>query len=663
VTEPERIQRETASVRFGEELSSQGVERPTWQRVGSIGLFGLSVVLAVLAWVQAWPALARAGLSVLALVCFHFAVEFERRSANERRLLERLRRVEAERGELRVVAGRAAMLEKELAERGQEAEHEAMYRAVLENTADQVMLEERERALTVEAMVEASRDWIWATDVQGRITFCNPAVREILGFYPEELVGRDLLERVHEEDRPALQDLLDEWTAEGKGWSTLLVRWIHRDGEVRFLESSAVPNMDIDGTLKGFRGVDRDVTERIAAEEERRRLEQQIRQGQKLEAIGALAGGVAHDFNNILQAILATASMARLKSPIESPAMDEIKQIESAAQKAADLTRQLLAFSRQQVLQRRSVSLSALVVDFLRMLRRVIGEDVTIILDSTEDAMVVRADPGQLEQVILNLCVNARDAMLEGGEIRIATKIVYLDSAFASTHPGIQPGQFVRLTVSDSGHGMDRPTIERIFDPFFTTKPVGKGTGLGLSTVYGIIKQHGGAIDVQSEVGRGTTFLVYIPRHDGPVEQRQGNSTQPAPNGTELVLLAEDDQLVRTLAVRILESAGYRVLAARDGEEAIALAKLHKEDIKLLLLDVVMPRCGGPAVEAQVRGFMSHAKVLFTTGFAAGERHARFDGSRHFELLTKPYTRAVLLTRVREVLDAPDDAPVSSSPS
>jgi len=546
----------------------------------------------------------------------------------------------------------ASAARRELADSEAREEGEAIYRQVLERATDAILIEDHERQQTINALVETSRDWIWALDLDGRVTFSNAAVRGILGYEPEELYGTAVLEHVHPEERAAARERLRAQTAQRRGWKSLLTRWLHRDGQIRYLESSAVPIVSIDDRLIGFRGVDRDVTERVAAEAERRRLEEQIVQGQKLEAIGALAGGVAHDFNNLLQIIVTMTSMAKERGPGDAGVAADLEQIEAAAMQAADLTRQLLAFSRQQVLERRVVDLNRLARDLLGMVRRVIGEDVTLTFVPGEGALSVLADPGQLAQVLLNLCVNARDALPRGGHIRVATDEVELGTEFCVAHPGLGPGRYAKLSVTDDGAGMDAETQRRIFEPFFTTKELGKGTGLGLATVYGIVRQHDGAVEVTSAPGAGTTLSVYFPTSDATLVEERTPAPPPASRGTETILLAEDDDLVRALAVRLLGAEGYRLLVAEDGEAAVELLRRQGAEIDLLLLDVVMPKLSGPEVEGYAATLAPRAKVLFMTGYAALERHERFEGDRPFNVISKPYTRAALLQKIREVLDA-----------
>jgi len=544
-------------------------------------------------------------------------------------------------------AARRALADSEAREEG-----DAIYRQVLERATDAILLEDHERQQAINALVETSRDWIWAVDLDGRVTFSNAAVRGILGYEPEELYGTAILEHVHPEERAAARERLRAQTAQRRGWKNQLTRWLHRDGQIRYLESSAVPIVSIDDRLVGFRGVDRDVTERVAAEEERRRLEEQIVQGQKLEAIGALAGGVAHDFNNLLQIIVTMTSMAKDREPGDTGIATDLEQIEAAAMQAAELTRQLLAFSRQQVLERRVVSVNRLARDLLGMVRRVIGEDVTLTFVPGEGRVSVLADPGQLAQVLLNLCVNARDALPRGGHIRVATEEVELGAGFCVAHPGVGPGRYAKLSVTDDGAGMDAETQRRIFEPFFTTKELGKGTGLGLATVYGIVRQHDGAVEVTSALGAGTTLSVYFPISDAaPVEESPG-APLSAPRGTETILLAEDDELVRALAVRLIGAEGYRLLVAEDGAAAVELLREHGDEIDLLLLDVVMPKLSGPEVEERAATLAPRARVLFMTGYAALERHDRFESERPFSVIAKPYTRTALLRKIREVLDA-----------
>jgi PAS domain S-box-containing protein len=387
---------------------------------------------------------------------------------------------------------------------------------------------------------------------------------------------------------------------------------------------------------------------------ERRSLEEQLRQSQKLEAVGQLAGGVAHDFNNLLTVITGYSDLSLRRLDKNNPLRSNLEEIKKAGERAASLTRQLLAFSRKQVLQPKVLQLNAIVADVDKMLRRLIGEDIDPLTVLEPSLGQIKADPGQIEQVILNLAVNARDAMPQGGKLTIETQNVYLDNQDVRWHTAIQPGNYVMLAVSDTGCGIDAETQMRMFEPFFTTKEQGKGTGLGLSTVYGIVKQSGGHLWVYSEVGKGTTFKIYLPRVDGVTERDEPRTTQAElPQGRETVLLTEDEEQVRQMIRMILEMGGYRVLEAASGEEALAIYKQHEGQIDLVMTDVVMPKMSGRELAQSLEVFHPGIKVLYMSGYTddAIVRHGLLD--QEIAFLQKPFTPDAVMRKVREVLDAP----------
>jgi PAS domain S-box-containing protein len=393
--------------------------------------------------------------------------------------------------------------------------------------------------------------------------------------------------------------------------------------------------------------------ERKRAEEALRNSEEQLRQAQKLEAIGMLAGGIAHDFNNLLTVIGGYSDLTLVQLREEDPLRSNINEVKKAAERAAGLTRQLLAFSRKQVLQPKVLDLNAVVSELEKLLRRLIGEDIGFrtVLESTLGS--VKADPGQIEQIIMNLAVNARDAMPRGGKLTIETKNVDLDEYYAKKHIAVIPGPYVMLAVSDTGTGMDQQTQARIFDPFFTTKETGKGTGLGLSTVYGIVKQSGGNIWVYSEVGRGTTFKVYLPRVDeGAEEYKRSAETQVDFRGPETVLVAEDEEMVRKLACKVLEMSGYRVLEAANGGAALLICERHNEPIHLLITDVIMPEMSGRELADRLAQLRPEMKVLYMSGYTdnAIVHHGVLNEGASF--IQKPFATHALARKVREVLDA-----------
>ena len=398
--------------------------------------------------------------------------------------------------------------------------------------------------------------------------------------------------------------------------------------------------------------IGRDITEQKKAEAERKNLEQQFLQSQKVEAVGQLAGGIAHDFNNLLTAITGYSqlSMARLTS--NDPLRSNLEEIKKAGDRAVSLTRQLLAFSRKQMLQPKVLDLNLLVSDLERMLRRLIGENIELrsILDPALGN--VKADPGQIEQIVMNLVVNARDAMPHGGKLTIETANIFLDDEYAKHHIAVRSGDYVMLAISDNGCGMNEETRARIFEPFFTTKEVGKGTGLGLSTVYGIVKQSGGNIWAYSEVGKGTIFRVYLPRVSGDAEEyKRRTEPERAPQGCETILLVEDDQTVRRLTCEILVRYGYKVLNAAHGDEALIVCKRFANTIDLLLTDVVMPRMSGREVANQIAALRPEMKVLFMSGYTdeAIVHHGVLDANTPF--IQKPFAPDALAQKVRDVLD------------
>ncbi|HEO71305.1 MAG TPA: PAS domain-containing sensor histidine kinase, partial [Candidatus Hydrogenedentes bacterium] len=465
---------------------------------------------------------------------------------------------------------------------------------------------ELERARLATA-IEQAAEIIFMTDPDGNILYVNPAFTRITGYPAGEVLGRNLraLDGDHSPD-PSLGEMWDA-LRHGRTWHGRLAA--HRkDGSLYEVERTISPVRDASGTVVNLVSVDRDVTREVE-------MEAQLRQAQKMEAIGQLAGGVAHDFNNLLQGILGHIDLALDTLPSHQEACEDLRQARQAAEKAVSLTRQLLALGRRQILQAKNLDLNQVMGDLLPILRRLIGETSTLDIVPGAGLWTVRADPGQMEQVLINLCVNARDAMPQGGRITIRTENAALDAEAAHSHPWVKAGRYVLLTVADTGTGIPEYVQDHLFEPFFTTKEVGKGTGLGLSTVYGIVKQHAGYIEVASQLGRGSTFHVYLPAVDAPPDQPEAASSERLRGGTETILVAEDDPLVRNLTARILQDAGYTVLRARSGEEAVRLFEAHADEVALLLLDVVMPKLSGVAAFDRIRAIRPDANVLFTSGY------------------------------------------------
>ena len=387
------------------------------------------------------------------------------------------------------------------------------------------------------------------------------------------------------------------------------------------------------------------------SEQERSSLEKQLAQAQKMEAVGRLAGGVAHDFNNILQAIIGCIELTRGAKDAEEQ-HKYIEEIGEGAMKAAALTRQLLAFSRQQVIELKKISLNELIENFLRMIRRTIGEDVKVTFNPCDGPAQVRADRGQVEQILLNLCVNARDAMPKGGGLLIETAFHRLDQDYCKKNLEARAGEFFTLSVTDTGCGMDQVTLSRIFEPFFSSKGPGRGTGLGLASVYGIVKQHEGFIRVYSEPGKGSSFKVYLPSVNGPVSKLTVPEPEPAVGGTETIFLAEDDESVRRFASKLLRNAGYTVISAADGRESIEGLEKNIASVDMAILDVIMPHCGGQEVYRAIRRLRPGLPVLFSSGYSANSEYTNFVADEGLELIQKPYKPSLLLKKIREILDA-----------
>jgi PAS domain S-box-containing protein len=421
---------------------------------------------------------------------------------------------------------------------------------------------------------------------------------------------------------------------------------VHRDdkGMPVFVETKSYPIRDESGAVQSVIEIVNDITEK-------KKLEDQLRHAQKMEAVGQLAGGIAHDFNNIITAILGYGSLIKIKMADADPMKHNLQQMLDSAERAANLTRGLLAFSRKQVISPRLVNLNTIVANVEKLLRRVIGEDVELMVRLTENDLTVMADSGQLEQVLMNIAANARDAMTEGGNLEISTRLFDLDYEFIKSHGYGQRSKYALISISDTGHGMDEGTQKKIFEPFFTTKEVGKGTGLGLSIAYGIVKQHNGYITCVSEIGRGTTFRIYLPLAKGELANSSDTANAETPGGTETILVAEDDVVVNNLMREVLTQHGYSVITAADGEEAIAKFSEHGDRIQLLLLDVIMPKKSGKDVLDEVRKSRPAMKAIFTSGYTADIIQKRHIVEEGLNFLEKPIAPVELLRMIRKVMD------------
>lgn len=498
------------------------------------------------------------------------------------------------------------------------------------------------RLITVNAA-----DMIAVVEIDGRRIYNSPSYERILGYTLEELQATSSFEQIHPDDRQLVKEAATETRRTGIG-RRIEYRMRHKDSSWLILESTASTVLDAEGRVDKLVIVNRDITAR-------KKLEEQLRQVQKMEAIGRLSGGIAHDFNNLLGVIIGYSEILQERLPSKDPLRESADEIVAAGKRAASLTRQLLAFSRQQVLEPKILDLNEVVSDMEKMLRRLIGEDIELV--TSRDPMLgrIRADQGQIEQVIMNLVVNARDAMPQGGKLVIATANREMDETFVKRYPyPVQTGPYIVLTMTDNGTGMNAATKARVFEPFFTTKEKGKGTGLGLSTVYGVVKQSGGYIDFDSEPGEGTTFRIYFRRVNDPVES-EGPATEAQPPAREagIVLLVEDEASLLRLTRNLLEMSGYTVLEAKDGTEALRISQEYAGAIDLLLTDIVMPGINGRALAQQLSQQRPDMKILFMSGYTGQGIGEKEYLERGHLFLQKPVTRETLTRKVSEALRSP----------
>ena len=501
--------------------------------------------------------------------------------------------------------------------------------------------EERLRKLS--CAVEQSADMVIITNLEGLIEYVNPAFEEVTGYSREEVIGSSpRLLKSGEQTRAIYAELWSTIMSGGVYRGTLINR--KKNGEYYYAEKSVSPVRDSRGRITHFISNDRDVTEKV-------KLESTVRQGQKMDAVGQLAGGIAHDFNNLLTVIGSYAELMLDRIGAENPLYRNIHQILQAKNRAADLTRQLLAFSRKQMQTLQVVDLNRVLGEICNMLPRLIGEDIEVTFSGGEALAKVKADPVQIEQIVMNLATNARDAMPHGGKVFIETANVDLEEAYLCAHPMVAVGSYVRLTITDTGHGIEADKLHHIFEPFFTTKESGKGTGLGLATVYGIVKQNGGFIWVYSEVGLGTTFKIYWPQlRTEASKPANGKQRDLPPRGSEVVLLVEDEQAVRESTAEFLEICGYHVLKAENGRHAIEVASGYPGEIDLMLTDVVMPHMSGSEAAKLLHQARPNMKVLFVSGYAEGRILQSGVADVTGLLLQKPFTLTELGKKLREAL-------------
>ena len=478
----------------------------------------------------------------------------------------------------------------------------------------------------------------------------------MLGYEPEAMLGgfSQWVERIHPDDRERVQRRFGEAEANG---TILKAEYRHRgkSGNYVLVEDTGYPYFDESGNVERFIGVLVDITARKKSDDENAKLADSLRQAQKMESIGRLAGGVAHDFNNLLTVISGNVSLAIMELQPNDPLYESMTEVVKAVESAANLTRQLLAFSRKQVIDPKVLNLNSVVELLQKLLRRLLGEDIELRATLERGLGQVRIDPGQVEQIIVNLAVNARDAMPDGGVLTLATSNIVLDETYCPKYGNAQPGEYVMLAVSDNGSGISDEVKAHLFEPFFTTKEQGKGTGLGLAMIYGAVTQHKGTIEVYSEVGCGATFKILLPRVDEQPEQLGVAPSIQLPRGTETIFLVEDDDMVRDLAVRLLKRQGYRIFAFPNGGEALmAVSDIH-DHVHLLITDVVMPGVNGRVLAQNLRSLRPSIKILFTSGYPGDVIVHHGVLEKGIEFIAKPYSLEQLAKRVRDVLDKSQD--------
>ena len=494
------------------------------------------------------------------------------------------------------------------------------------------------------ALEEAAPVGIVAFDLEGRVTIWNRAAEELFGWLAGEVVGR--LYPLNPDTEQAEHAALVARVLSGESLSSIETCKLSKDGTSVSISLSCGPIRNAEGRVCGMMQVLTDISEA-------KRLQQQFLQAQKMEAFGQLAGGVAHDFNNLLTVILGFSELVRERLQDQPAVLADLDEITKAGDRASQLTRQLLAFSRKQVWVLQVLDLNEVIANFEKMLSRIVREDIRLEIAVAREVEHIKADPGQIEQLVMNLVVNARDAMPAGGTLTIATANVRLDAEFARQHDGAVPGRYVSLAVQDTGTGMSPEVCARAFEPFFTTKGAAKGTGLGLSTVAGLVEQSGGYITIDSTPGAGTTVTTYWPAVDDSIEPASDGPSIGTLEGTETILLVEDETGVRQLIGKVLERYGYKVLPARDAEHAIAIEAGYADPIALLVSDLIMPGLNGPDLARQIAERRPDIRVLFVSGYASREAVEKSLITRNASFLSKPFTPEKLARQVRERLDRP----------
>jgi len=528
---------------------------------------------------------------------------------------------------------------------------DGMWKILKSNRAEKALSESEER---FKRLVQNTSDLIMVLNERGVQMSVSGPLQKILGYAEQELVGTSCFDLIHPDNLDFTVKTFAEIVMQANASRRLEFRCRHKNGTWVATEAVAT-NLLYDPIVKGIVVNLRDISER-------NKFQEQLQQAMKMEAVGRLAGGVAHDFNNLLTAITGNIELAKRGLPESCSLSPYLNEVSKAADSAASLTHQLLAFSRKQIIEPKVINLNALVKNIEQILARILGEDIELLTIPVPDLGSVKVDPGQFEQVLMNLAVNARDAMPHGGKLIIESSNIVLDEKYCSVHPQVTPGKFVLLVVSDTGQGMSQEVKKRLFEPFFTTKALGQGTGLGLATILGVIEQAGGSIEVYSEVGKGTTFKIYLPHTgDAPEKPAPDVSSPDLPAGSETILVVEDDAGVRKVALMILDELGYRLLHASDGPEAVSLAESHAEQIHLLMTDVVMPGMNGRELSTRLLKDRPDMKVLFTSGYTEDVivHHGVIEADLNF--ISKPYHPRALARKIRSVLDAKTTGSNSSS--
>ena len=502
------------------------------------------------------------------------------------------------------------------------------------------------------SFVENANDVVFTLSHDGTFSYVSPKWQELLGHPPAEVVGRPFRHFVHPEDASLFDDAMEKARSSRTKFSGLEYQVRHANGSWRWQSTNGVFLPETPDGPAQFLGIARDVTPAKAAEAERDRLQGQLNQMQKIESVGRLAGGVAHDFNNMLQAILGHVELALAQIPQEGPVFDDLREIQKAAIRSAELTRQLLAFARKQTISPKVLDLNKTIDGLVGLLRRLIGENVNLLWHPSPNHGLVKVDPSQIDQILTNLCINARDALPNGGTVAVETGYAAFDADFCSRNPSFLPGEFAMIAVADDGIGMDENVLSQIFEPFFTTKEVGKGTGLGLATVYGIVKQNRGFIDVSSEPGKGSAFKVFLPLHSDEPESAPPEPVRTAGRGKETILLVEDEPAILALGKTMLQRMGYLVLGAKLPGEAIRIAETHPGPIHLLITDVVMPEMDGRELAKNLLSIHPGIKRIFMSGYTSDviAHHGILDEGVQF--IEKPFTMATLAAKIRSVLES-----------